>query len=131
MNPNAGEDSQQNRVVTAQLNMVLHLMDRWQLTAMQRTSILALRDASGDQQALFSQLLHIHKILRLLFPANRQLAYRWMTSANRAFDGLMPIELIQRDGHLGLQATQSYLARYAASDVTEPGTSPAHPHSDE
>lgn len=119
MNPDAGEDSQQNHARSPQLNMILRLMDRWQLTALQRASILALAYTPGDQQTLFSQLLHIHKLLRLLFPANRQLAYRWMTSSNRAFDSLIPMHLVQREGLLGLQSIQNYLERFTASDVTK------------
>ena len=54
-------------------------------------------------------LLGIHKSLRLLFPHNRQLAYTWMTQANRAFGGLSPVTVAEKYGIMGLHQVRSYL----------------------
>lgn len=53
-------------------------------------------------------LLGIHKSLRIIFPHNRDLAYRWVTTPNRRFDGATPIE-IMRKGYEGLLAVRRYL----------------------
>lgn len=47
-------------------------------------------------------LLSIHQSLRILFSQNRELAYKWPVTANRAFDGQSPVELIRKEGFLGL-----------------------------
>lgn len=56
-------------------------------------------------------LLAIHKNLRLLFPHNRALAYRWMTTRNRAFDNCTPTEVISERGFTGLLMVRAYLDR--------------------
>jgi hypothetical protein len=40
-------------------------------------------------------LLGIYKNLRLLFPQNRDLADRWMSTRNKAFDNLTPVEVCE------------------------------------
>jgi len=117
MNHTTAKTKQQSNA-RAQLKMVMRVMDLWQLTDAQRASVLALSDAERGQQAVFQQLLAIHKMLRLLFPANRQLAYRWMTSQNKAFDGAMPIEVIQHHGLDGVRLTQDYLTHFVVGTVT-------------
>ena len=42
--------------------------------------------ANRDLLERAGHLLAIHKNLRLLFPHDRDLAYQWMTTRNRAFD---------------------------------------------
>ncbi len=54
-------------------------------------------------------LLSIHRSLRLLFPRNRELMYRWITTPNRAFEGKTPVEVIRQDGFLGLLLVRRYL----------------------
>jgi uncharacterized protein (DUF2384 family) len=56
-------------------------------------------------------LLSIHKSLRLLFPHNRNLAYSWMTTPNRAFNEGTPTKLIDEQGMMGLYIVQNYLNR--------------------
>ena len=40
-------------------------------------------------------LLAIHKSLRIIFPYNRELAYRWVTTPNARFGGRAPIEIMK------------------------------------
>lgn len=56
-------------------------------------------------------LLSIHKSLRLLFPHNRNMAYSWMTTPNRAFNERTPTKLIDEQGMMGLYIVRNYLNR--------------------
>lgn len=56
-------------------------------------------------------LLAIHAALRALFPSDRELAYQWMRTGNRAFDGYAPIAMIERHGLAGLLMVRGYLDR--------------------
>ena len=53
-------------------------------------------------------LLGIHKSLRLLFPQDRDLAYRWMTQPNRRLRA-RPVDLVVEHGFEGLLAVRRYL----------------------
>ena len=105
--------------------MVMQLFDHWQLSTEDQASLLGLapgnRAALGryrkgepvggsrDQYDRVGHLLAIHKNLRLLFPHNRELAYRWMTARNRAFDNLTPVDIIKEWGFDGLLKVRAYL----------------------
>ncbi|MCM5569922.1 MbcA/ParS/Xre antitoxin family protein [Burkholderiaceae bacterium FT117] len=107
--------------------MVMTLLDHWQLGTEDQAALLGLAasnraalaryrkgepiGASRDQYERVGHLLGIHKNLRLLFPQNRDLAYRWMTTRNKAFDNLTPVELIREWGFAGLLAVRAYLDR--------------------
>ena len=52
-----------------------------------------------------------HKNLRLLFPLDRDLAYAWIKTRNRAFDNRTPIEVIREFGFAGLLMVLAYLDR--------------------
>jgi hypothetical protein len=67
--------------------------------------------ASRDLLERVGHLLAIHKNLRLIFPQDRDLAYAWMTSRNRAFDGRTPVEVIREWGFTGLLMVRAYLDR--------------------
>jgi hypothetical protein len=56
-------------------------------------------------------LLGIYKNLRLLFPQNRDLADRWMSTRNKAFDNLTPVEVVKEWGFAGLLMVRGYLDR--------------------
>lgn len=66
---------------------------------------------SRDQLDRAATLLGIHKSLRLLFPENRELAYRWMSTPNKAFDGRTPVETVREYGFAGLLMVRAYLDR--------------------
>ena len=54
-------------------------------------------------------LLGIHRNLRRLFPQNRDLAYAWMKTSNRAFNDFTPIDHIGKSGLAGLRTVRNYL----------------------
>ena len=105
--------------------MVLTLFDHWNLTTEDQAMLLGLAStnraalsryrkgepigASRDQYDRVGHLLAIHKNLRLLFPKNRELAYRWISTRNKAFDNLTPVEVINEWGFAGLLLVRSYL----------------------
>jgi Protein of unknown function (DUF2384) len=107
--------------------MVMTLLDHWKLTTEEQASLLGISSTnrsalmryrkgesigtSRDQFERVGHLLGIHKNLRLLFPQNRDLAYRWMTTRNRAFDNLTPVDVIKENGFVGLLIVRAYLDR--------------------
>lgn len=107
--------------------MLMQLFEHWQLSTEEQLDALGL--STGNRSALgryrkgepISQnrdmleraghLLAIHKNLRLLFPHNRDLAYAWMRTRNKAFEGRTPIETIREWGFPGLLMVRAYLDR--------------------
>lgn len=67
--------------------------------------------SSRDTMDRAGHLLGIHKNLRLLFSHNRDLAYAWMKTRNRAFDNRTPIEVIHEYGFAGVLMVRAYLDR--------------------
>lgn len=107
--------------------MVSKLFELWKLTTEEQLELLGLAVANraalsryrkGEPLATNRDLLErvgyllgIHKNLRLLFPHNRELAYAWMRTRNKAFEGLTPVETIQKWGFAGLLMVRAYLDR--------------------
>lgn len=107
--------------------MVMALLDHWQLGTEDQAALLGIAPGnraalanyrrgkpigtSRDQYERVGHLLGIHKNLRLLFPQNRDLAYRWMSTRNRAFDNLTPVEVVRGWGFAGLLMVRTYLDR--------------------
>lgn len=107
--------------------MVMALLDHWQLGTEDQAALLGIAPGnraalanyrrgkpigtSRDQYERVGHLLGIHKNLRLLFPQNRDLAYRWMSTRNRAFDNLTPVEVVREWGFAGLLMVRTYLDR--------------------
>ncbi len=107
--------------------MVMKLLEHWQLSTDDQAALLGLAagnraalmryrkgepiGTSRDQYERVGHLLGIHKNLRLLFPRNRDLAYRWMTTRNKAFANLTPVEVINEWGFAGLLTVRAYLDR--------------------
>ena len=105
--------------------MVVALLDHWKLapndqalllglSAQSRSSVARYRRGepladSADLLARAGHLLGIHKALRLLFPHDRDLAYRWVTTANRRFGDAAPLEIMKRHGYEGILAVRRYL----------------------
>ena len=118
-----GEAISQDR--TALAKMVMALFDHWKLSTGDQATLLGLAPSnraalssyrrgkpigtSRDQYERVVHLLGIHKALRLLFPQNRELVYGWMTTRNRAFENLTPLEVIRKSGFAGLLMVRSYL----------------------
>jgi hypothetical protein len=107
--------------------MVMTLLDHWALSTEDQAAMLGLAPGSRaalanyrrgkpignsrDQYERVGHLLGIHKNLRLLFPQDRELAYRWMTTRNKAFDNRTPVEVVREWGFAGLLMVRAYLDR--------------------
>jgi hypothetical protein len=107
--------------------MVMTLLDHWTLSTEDQAALLGIAASnraalsnyrsgkpigtSRDQYERVGHLWGIYKNLRLLFPQNRDLAYRWMTTRNKAFDNLTPVEVIKEWGFAGLLMVRGYLDR--------------------
>lgn len=105
--------------------MVMALLGHWNLSTEDQAALLGLSEnnratlsryrrgepigSSRDQYERVGHLLGIHKNLRLLFPENRDLAYRWMSARNRAFENRSPVEVIRQYGFVGLLMVRAYL----------------------
>jgi hypothetical protein len=104
--------------------MVVRLFDHWELSAVEQAEVLGLSAGSRSTLARYrngepladsrdlldraGHLLGIHKSLRVLFPHDRDLAYRWMTQPNRRF-GARPVDVVIEHGFEGLLAVRRYL----------------------
>jgi len=107
--------------------MVMTLLTHWKLSTEDQAALLGLASSnraalsnyrsgkpigtSRDQYERVGHLLGIHKSLRLLFPQNRELAYRWMRTRNLAFDNRTPVEVVREWGFAGLLMVRGYLDR--------------------
>jgi CTP:molybdopterin cytidylyltransferase MocA len=107
--------------------MVMTLLDHWKLSTEDQAALLGIAASnraalaryrrgepigtSRDQYERVGHLLGIHKNLRLLFPQNRDLVYRWISTRNRAFDNLSPVDVIREWGFAGLLMVRAYLDR--------------------
>lgn len=47
-------------------------------------------------------LLGIHKSLRILFPHNREVVYKWVRSRNKKLDNLTPLDVMLEHGYIGI-----------------------------
>ena len=104
--------------------MVVSLLDHWNLSPNDQAVLLGLSTQSrssvaryrrgepladsADLLARAGHLLGIHKALRILFPHDRELAYRWVSTPNRRF-GATPLEVMKRHGYEGILAVRRYL----------------------
>lgn len=107
--------------------MVMTLLDHWKLSTEDQAALLGIAASnraaltryrkgeaigtSRDQFERVGHLLGIHKNLRLLFPHNRDLAYRWISTRNKAFDNLTPVDIVKEWGFAGLLMVRAYLDR--------------------
>jgi len=104
--------------------MVVRLFDHWQISAPDQATLLGLSpdsratvaryrrgDPLADNTDLLARaghLLGIHKSLRILFPHDRDLAYRWVSAPNRRFGGRAPLDTLKQ-GYEGILAVRRYL----------------------
>jgi hypothetical protein len=105
-------------------HIVVSLLDHWNLAPNDQAVLLGLSTQSrstiaryrrgepladsADLLARAGHLLGIHKALRILFPHDRELAYRWVSTPNRRF-GATPLEVMKRHGYEGILAVRRYL----------------------
>jgi len=104
--------------------MVASLLDHWKLALNDQAALLGLSAQSrstiaryrrgepfadsADLLARAGHLLGIHKALRIMFPHDLDLAYRWVSAPNRRFGERAPLE-IMKQGFEGLLAVRRYL----------------------
>jgi hypothetical protein len=103
---------------------VCRLFDLWGLDVASQSALLGFSpdsdEISGfregaalpDDQNLLERVIHllaINERLRLMFPHNRELVYRWPKVPNRAFDNRSPVEIIIKQGVSGMVAVRGYL----------------------
>lgn len=104
--------------------MVMQLFDHWQLGTAEQAALLGLApghrstlaryrkgEPLADNRDLLDRvghLLGIHKALRIIFPQDRDLAYRWISTPNRRL-GARPVDVIMEQGFEGLLAVRRYL----------------------
>lgn len=105
--------------------MLVELFAHWGLAAADQAALLGLSAQSRSSLARYRRgepladnadllgraghLLGIHKALRILFPQDRDLAYRWVSAPNRRFGGATPLEVMKRHGYEGILAVRRYL----------------------
>jgi hypothetical protein len=104
--------------------MVVQLLDHWDLSTAEQAALLGLSATSrstlsryrsgeplADSRDLLDRaghMLGIHKSLRILFPHDRDLAYRWMGTPNARI-GARPVDVVVEHGFEGLLALRRYL----------------------
>jgi len=104
--------------------LVTQLFVHWKLSTTEQAALLGLSlenrstlsryrkgEPLADSRDLLDRaghLLGIHKSLRIIFPRDRDLAYRWMTSPNRRL-AARPVDIVIERGFEGLLALRRYL----------------------
>ena len=104
--------------------MIVALFDHWKIPPADQALLLGLSPDSratlaryrkgepladnADLLARAGHLLGIHKALRIIFPHDPDLAYRWVTTPNRRFGGRPPIA-VMKQGYEGILAVRRYL----------------------
>ena len=105
--------------------MVAQLLEHWRLSAVDQATLLGLSANSRSTVARYRRgepladspdllaraghLLGIHKALRILFPRDLDLVYRWVSAPNRRFGGEAPLAVMRRHGYEGILAVRRYL----------------------
>jgi hypothetical protein len=116
--------SEQGR--TAIAKMVMRLFERWKLSTAEQLELLGLSPTSRnvlgryrrgqplpesrDAMDRAAYLLSIHKALRALYPENPEIVYGWVKMRNRQFDNFTPLEVMKKDGLLGLAKIDWHLS---------------------
>jgi len=103
------------------------LTDHWGLTndqtarllgwsyANKRTKIENMRSGNTplpqdqDKFERVQDLINIHKSLRVLFPNQRNLVYKWVKVPRERFGGHSALDVMLEDGKLGIRAIRRYL----------------------
>jgi hypothetical protein len=122
--PAANIDLRQRSSRERLARLVVALFDHWRLSVPDQALLLGLSPDSratlaryrkgepladsADLIARAGHLLGIHKALRIVFPHDLDLAYRWISTPNRRFGDRMPLELM-RQGYEGILAVRRFL----------------------
>lgn len=110
---------------TTLAKMVARLFDLWDLESRDQAALLGLSPGTRSTVRRYrrgaplplhqdlldrvSHLLGIHLALRVIFPQNRELAYRWVTTPNQRFGGKTPLQVMLDNGFLGVVMVRRYL----------------------
>ncbi len=109
--------------------MTMRLFEHWKLTYNEQSHLLGVSSRTNstinrykkglahirfdrDSYDRVRYLLAIHQSLRNIFQLNKDLAYKWMKTKNKAFDNRSPVDVIVEDGFLGLVDVHNYLENY-------------------
>lgn len=109
-----------------QTQLIMKLFEHWKLTIKQQAILLGLSPNTEtsiynyktlkqylptyrDTQDRIRHLLTIHKFLRRAYVFNTELAYSWMTTSNADFDHIRPLDVIAKEGFMGLVKIKTYL----------------------
>ncbi len=103
---------------------VTKLFELWGLNTQEQAALLGLSEENrstisryrkgaplADNRDILDRvghLLDIHKSLRIIFPHNRDLVYRWMVTRNRKFEA-RPVDIVRERGFEGLISLRRYL----------------------
>lgn len=105
--------------------LVMKLFELWQLSNEDQAALLGLSPKSTNTLRHYRcgkplannidlldrvrHLLGIHKALRLLYPRNRNLVYRWISLPNEQFNNKKPLEVMREKRFEGLLIISRYL----------------------
>ena len=105
--------------------LTIRLFDLWNLNTEDQAILLGLAtnkpsilskyrngkplDDNLDLLDRAGHLLGIHKSLRMIFPNNKELAYRWVTQPNKHFNNKSPLDIMKERRFEGLLAVRRYL----------------------
>lgn len=62
----------------------------------------AIISSGRDTVDRVGNLLGIHKSLRILYPHNREVVYRWIRTRNRKLHNLTPLDIMLEHGYIGI-----------------------------
>ncbi len=104
--------------------MVMRLFEHWGLSTGEQGHLLGLSENprptlnrykkggalanNVDLIGRVGHLLGIHKSLRIIFPHDRDLVYRWVKQPNRRFEGQTPLKIMEQS-YEGIIAIRRYL----------------------
>lgn len=103
--------------------MIMRLFDLWKISIEDKSALLGLSTSRSIKRyrngGFFPKKreliiragkpLSIHKSLRVLFPRNREVLYKWPTTPNAIFGGRSPVDYVKEKGFDGLVAVKQYL----------------------
>lgn len=117
-------------VARAQFSVaVMKLFEHWALSTAEQLSLLGFNEGSRRRLAnlrkgtpipnnidtldRIGHLFSIHKNLRLLFPHDRHIAYKWVKFPNVAFNKLSPLQVMLEYRLVGIVKVRLYLEKMA------------------
>lgn len=100
--------------------LVEALLNRWGLIADERAMLLgnvdlknfdASKRFNDDLKLRITQILFIHRCLRLRYPHDRKMVYGWIKAPSPDFGGKTPLETFLKNGDPDLLGVINYLER--------------------